>query len=163
MNALCWAWVISPSLNIAFSERAQESHDSVGVVCRGRGVKCHCVHWPRTKCREQIKMRTSVTVIPNNRMENVSPNEECQPRFAIFYPNLPRRHLLIGNNTCLKLPGCGKSRRNWDLICQRESGGVLDNVATRQQQHLDASPSSPSEAPIISSRNVEKMEWKWGH
>lgn len=31
-------------------------------------------------------MRVSVAVIPNNRMENVSQNEECQPRLTIFIP-----------------------------------------------------------------------------
>lgn len=38
------------------------------------------------KCQEQIKARTSVTVIPNNQMENVSQSEECQMRFALFIP-----------------------------------------------------------------------------
>lgn len=41
---------------------------------------------PAAKCREQIKRRTSVTVIPNNQMENVSQNEECQTRFTVFIP-----------------------------------------------------------------------------
>lgn len=39
---------------------------------------------PAAKCREQIKARTPVTVIPNNQMENVSQSEGCQTRFAVF-------------------------------------------------------------------------------
>lgn len=77
-------------------------------------------------------------------MENVSPNAECQPRFAVFHPNLP--HLLMGNNTCPETAAL------WGItaeICRR-SGQCCDQTP--------ASPSSPSETPIISSRNVEKIE-----
>lgn len=134
MNALCWAWVISLPLNIAFSERAQESHDSVGVVCRGRGWNVIAFTGHGQSAGNRLKWERLLLLFQiigwkmSVRMKNVS---RASPFF--FYPNLPRRHLLIGNNACLKLPGCGESRRNWDLICRRESAGVLDNVATRRQ------------------------------
>lgn len=77
-------------LSISLSANVRENPMTASESsAEGGGVKCHCVHWPRTKCREQIKMRRSVTVIPNNRMENVSPNEECQPRFAVFFLSQP--------------------------------------------------------------------------
>lgn len=51
---------------------------------------------PAAKCRDQIKARTSVTVIPNNQMENVSQNEECQTRFTVFIPTfLSGSYLLV--------------------------------------------------------------------
>lgn len=84
---------------------------------------------PAAKCREQIKTSASVTVIPNNLMETVSQNEECQTRSTVFIPTFPPQwHLFTGNNMRLKLPGCGKSHTlllNCNLICQRQSGGVL--------------------------------------
>lgn len=48
------------------------------------------------KCREQIKARMSLTVIPNNQMENVSQNEECQTLFTVFIPTfLSGTYLLV--------------------------------------------------------------------
>lgn len=85
------------------------------------------------KCQEQIKARTPVTVIPNNQMENVSQDEECQARATVCTPAvLSGSYLLVITCACsslavANLTGCRSSR---NFICRRESGGRLDCAAT---------------------------------
>lgn len=81
-----------------FQHASTKSHDRIRVVCRGGKMKCHCIRWSQTKCQERIKKRTSVTVIWNNQMGNVTESKECQQYFPVFNVYISREKTLLKGN-----------------------------------------------------------------
>lgn len=66
------------SISLSAYIHKAKSHDRIIVICGGEKMKCHCIHWPQTKCQKPItSMRMSFTLIEIIRWENVNQKEEC--------------------------------------------------------------------------------------